>query len=193
MAAPNTKRNSKREELIKAGIAEINLHGVSDFSIRRVGEACGLSSGAPYKHFGDRRGFIAAIIEYVNAQWFERQLQIIHEHRGNLREQLIWLSVGYVKFLVEKPHLRSIIMLKDDEFDNTYHKMRGEISSLTQRIVEKYCAQVNMNDETKQRKLYVIRALIFGAALMFDNGELEYNEDMLNVVRQSIEREFDLP
>ena len=187
------KKTNTREELIKAGIRELNAHGVSDFSIRRVCSSCGLSSGAPYKHFGDRKGFIVAIIEHVNSQWFERQLEIIHSHHGDLRMQLIALSMGYVEFLVEKPHFRSILMLKDDELDNNYNRARGELSSLTQSIVDQYCDEAGMPPDIKRRKLYIVRALIYGAALMFDNGELDYTEEMLSVVRQSIDREFDLP
>lgn len=189
---PKYRRNSKREELIKAGIAEISEHGISNFSIRRIAAACEVSCAAPAKHFGDRKGFLAAIIEYVNLQWRDRQLQIIGENKDSIRAQIIAISVGYVQFLVENPHFRSILMLKDDDFDNIYHRLRGEMSSITQKLVDEYCASVNMDKETRVRKLYVIRSLIFGAALMFDNGELEYNEKNLDYVRFSIDREFDL-
>lgn len=187
------KRRSKREELIKAGLEELNQYGLDSFSIRRVAYKCGVSCAAPSKHFGDRKGFIAAIIEYVNTQWHTIQTKILEEYKDNIRVQLVEISVCYVRFLVDNPHFRSIIMLKDDDFDSVYHKMRGELSGLTQRLVNEYCNQVNMDDDTKVRKLYVVRALIYGAALMFDNGELEYNEHMLDVVRKNIDREFDLP
>ena len=42
------------------------------------------------------------------------------------------------------------------------------------------------------RKFYIVRSLIYGASLMFDNKELPYNEKVLEIVRQSIDREFDL-
>lgn len=189
---PKQRRSSKREDLIKAGIAEINEHGISGFSIRRIAAACGVSCAAPAKHFGDRNGFLAAIIEYVNLQWRDHQLRIIEEHKDNLREQIVDVSVGYVKFLVENPHFRSILMLKDDDFDNIYHRLRGEMTSLTQKLITEYCASVNMDEDTRTRKQYVVRSLIFGAALMFDNGEMEYNEKTLEFVRFSIDREFDL-
>ena len=57
------RRGSKREELIKAGIEEIDRHGISGFSIRRVAAACDVSCAAPAKHFGDKNGFLASIIE----------------------------------------------------------------------------------------------------------------------------------
>ncbi len=190
---PKQRRNSKREDLIKAGIAEINAHGISGFSIRRIATACGVSCAAPAKHFGDRNGFLAAIIEYVNLQWRDNQLRILEENKQNIRAQIVGLSVGYVKFLVDNPHFRSILMLKDDEFDNIYHRLRGEMSSITQKLIDEYCASVNMDEETRVRKQYVVRSLIFGAALMFDNRELEYNEKTIEYVRLSIDREFDLP
>ena len=43
------------------------------------------------------------------------------------------------------------------------------------------------------RKLYVVRSLIYGAALMFDNGEMPYTEKAMGYVRYTIDREFDLP
>ena len=62
-----------REVLLMAGISEINTQGVTGFSIRRVATACGVSCAAPYKHFKDKKEFIAAIIEFVNEEWRQRQ------------------------------------------------------------------------------------------------------------------------
>ena len=109
-------------------------------------------------------------------------------NHGETRQLLVEFSISYVIFLVENPFLRSILMIKDDEFDMVYNKLRAEMSKLTQELVAKYCREVNMPEETYVRKLYVVRALIYGAALMFDNGELEYNEENLEFVRKNIDR-----
>lgn len=193
MAEGTKRRGNKREELVEAGIREINQYGITGFSMRRIADACGVSCGAPYKHFGNRKEFIAAVIEYVNAQWHTHQREILQTYEGNTRRQIVEISVAYVRFLVEHPHFRSILMLKDDEFDNVYHRMRGELSSPTQKLIRCYQEESGMDEETLQRKIYVIRALIFGAALMFDNGELPYQEKTVTIVRSSIDREFDLP
>ena len=66
-----------REVLLLAGITEINTHGVTGFSIRRVATACGVSCAAPYKHFKDKKEFIASIIEFVNDEWRQRQEEIL--------------------------------------------------------------------------------------------------------------------
>ncbi|MGN0969988.1 MAG: TetR/AcrR family transcriptional regulator, partial [Evtepia sp.] len=166
MKAAHPRRNSKREDLIKAGIQEINKHGIAGFSMRRIADDCGLSCGAPYKHFENRKDFIAAVIEYVNGQWRVRQQELLDQYAGDLRRQIVEMSVGYVEFLMEHPHYRSILMLKDEEFDNTYHRLRGELSSPTQQLAQQFFDSVGMDDFTSRRKVYVVRSLIFGAVIL---------------------------
>jgi len=190
--AGQPRKNSKRNLLIQKGIEELNRYGIAGFSIRRVADDCGVSCGAPYKHFGNKNGFITAIVEYVNQTWFDAQKEIVANCQGNTRQQLVEISVNYEKFLVENPHFRSILMLKDDSLDTVSHNMRGQLSFTSRSLVEKYCDEVGMPADVKARKLYVVRALIYGAALMMDNGELEYNETNLDYVRFNIDREFDL-
>ena len=80
---PKARRRNTREELIKAGVEEINRYGVAGFSMRRIAQLCGVSCGAPYKHFGDRKEFIAAIIDDVNAQWHARQAELLAAYEGH--------------------------------------------------------------------------------------------------------------
>ncbi|MEA4896475.1 MAG: TetR/AcrR family transcriptional regulator [Oscillospiraceae bacterium] len=192
MSEGNQHKNV-RELLILAGIKEIDEYGLQSFSIRRIANECGVSCAAPYKHFKDRQSFIAAIIEYINKQWMERQQQILKALPNDTRKQLVETSLGYVRFLVENPHFRSIIMLKDEEFDSIYKNMRGQISELSRSLIKKYCEEADLSKENERRKTYIIRSLIYGAALMLDNGEMEYNEESMRFVELSIDREFDLP
>lgn len=187
------KRKSVRENLIIAGIHELNSYGLQNFSVRRIAAECGVSCAAPYKHFKDRQSYVAAIIEYVNAGWTERQRAIIAAFPSDVRKQLVEISVDYVHFLVENPYFRSIIMLKDEEFDSQYENLRGQLSENSRTLIRKYCIDHGISEEMQRRKTYIIRSLIYGAALMFDNGEMTYNEENMVFVRYSIDREFDLP
>ena len=182
-----------REVLIQAGISEINEHGVTGFSIRRVAESCHVSCAAPYKHFRDKREFIAAIIEYVNEQWRVRQQEVLAACSDSMREQIVEVSVNYVRFLMEKPYYRSILMLKDADFDNIYHKVRGHLSSRSQQLERDFFSTVTWDHNTQRRKLHLVRAMIFGTIFMFDTGELVYNDETMANFRYSIDREFDLP
>ena len=186
-------RTNNREALINAGVAEINRKGLNGFSMRHAAEVCGVSCAAPAKHFGDKNGFIAAIIKKIIKQWHDIQRGIVEQSDGDIRKALVESSVEYVKFLVENPHFISIITVKDDDFTSIYRDLRFELSYATGRMVLKYCKQVGMPIEVRERKLYVVRSLIYGAALMFDNKEMRYNESNLQYVREMIDREFDLP
>ena len=181
-----------RDVLILAGIDEINAHGVTGFSIRRVAETCKVSCAAPYKHFKDKREFIASIIDYVNGQWRARQDQVLAACGPDLRQQIVEVCVSYVRFLMENPCYRSILMLKDKEFDNIYHKVRGQISSRSQQLQTQYFAGSGLDADTMQRKLHLVRAMIFGTVFLIDAGELEYCDRTMDHLRHHINREFDL-
>lgn len=187
-------RNSlMRENLIREGMREIAENGVQNFSMRRVAAACGVSCAAPYKHFKDKEEFFAALIDYTDGIWKERQSSVIDRCPDNNRSRLVAISVEYVRFLVENPHVRSMIMTQYQEFDDVYSNMRSRMSQLSTHIVEAYCREVNMPPEVYRRKILAVRALIFGSALLFDSGEIEYNEETLKDLEYTIDREFSLP
>lgn len=187
------RTRNMRQLLIEAGIEEINRVGVSEFSVRRVAQECGVSCAAPYKHFKDKREFIAAIIEFVNEQWHQRQEEILIDCGSGLREQIVLIVVGYLRFLMEKPWFRSILMLKDAEFDNLYHKARGQMSSRSQKMEAEFFAESGWDQEKIKRKLHIVRAILFGTVFLVDTGEVAYDESVLETVRSAVDREFDLP
>ena len=182
-----------RQELILAGIEEINVHGASEFSFRRVAQACHVSTAAPYKHFKDKKEFISAIIDYVNGQWAVEQDEILANCGGDVRKQMVDVAVGYVKFLMEKPYYRQTLMLKNADFDNLFHRKRGELNSRTQHIMNSVKETYNLPDDVWRRKALMVRSLLFGAVFMFDSGEFTYSEQTLEDLRYIIDREFQVP
>lgn len=186
------RKQNLREALILAGIEEINEFGANEFSVRRVAKACHVSTAAPYKHFTDKKEFISAIIDYVNAQWAEVQEQILAGCDQHPRTQMVEVAVGYVKFLMEKPYYRQILMLKNAEFDNLYHRKRGEINSRTEQIMAIIKETYGLPDDVWERKKLLVRSLLFGSVFMFDSGEFTYNETTLNHIRYLISREFEV-
>ncbi len=185
-------RGNVKEQLIVNGIEEMSKYGVREFSVRRVAQKCGVSCAAPYKHFKDRNSFVAAILEYINTSWSAIAADIASDYPNEYRTQLVQISLRYVRFLVENPHFRSILMLKDDEFDAEHRTLRTKVSAVTSEIVQKYCQSVQMSREVMERKLYVVRSLIYGAAILIDNKEMPYDDNTMEYVRAAIDREFDL-
>ena len=181
-----------REALILAGIQELNDKGLQNFSLRSVAEACNVSCAAPYRHFKDKREFMAAIIDYVNDIWAGEQERIVAACENDLRQQIIEIIMGYVRFLMEHPQYRAILMLKDQEFDNLYHKKRTQFGSLTQTLNARLLDRMGYDADTWQRKLMTVRSLVFGLVFLYDAGEFEYNETTLGYLRYTLNREFDI-
>ncbi len=179
-----------RDDLIRAGIDEINLYGANGLSFRRVASNCHVSTAAPYRHFKDKKEFTSAIIDYVNNQWFIVQDEVIATCNNDPREQMVEITTAYVKFLMENPHYRQILMLKNADFDNLFHRKRGEINSRTQQIMMQIKTKYNLSDEVWHRKALMVRSLLFGAVFMFDSGEFKYSEQSLEDLRFIIDREF---
>ena len=55
-----------KEKFIVAAIRELNESGISGFSVRHIAEICGVSYGAPYKHYKGKHDLLRAVIDYVN-------------------------------------------------------------------------------------------------------------------------------
>lgn len=186
------KPTTLREKLILAGIKVIEENGVSGFSIRRTAAECGVSCAAPYKHFKDKEALMTAIILYIKDRWHERQLEILKDADGDVRRQLIDISLAYIRFLMDNPHFRSIIMMKDPAMLPEQVRLKSGLSEVVMGLIDQYCQETGMPEERRRVKTFVVRSLIYGAALMFDDGEIEYNEYNFGLIASAIDREFDL-
>ncbi|MBQ3223642.1 MAG: TetR/AcrR family transcriptional regulator, partial [Clostridia bacterium] len=187
------EQHNLKEELILAGIREIEANGVRGFSLRRVAKACDVSCAAPYKHFADLNDFLLAIVRYINGQWHTHQQEILREFPDDPRRQLTEISVAYIRFLMDNPHFRSIVMLHESDMDAELLKEKSALSPLSAERIRAYCESVQMEESIAVRKTFVIRSIIYGAALMMDNGQLPVTEENMQNVRYLIDREFDLP
>lgn len=183
-----------RDQLILAGVEELTQHGIQGFSTRRVAKNCGVSCAAPYKHFKDTREFIAEILKYINGQYNERQKETLKKYADcDSRTQLLQVALDYIRFFAENPQFRRVVMQNFKDCDESFRSLRGQLSYQIYKIVSRYCRDVGMPDDVRLRKTFLVRSIIYGAALFFDTGELEYNEENMEMVARMLDREFDLP
>ena len=183
-----------RDQLILAGVEELNQHGIQGFSTRRVAKNCGVSCAAPYKHFKDTKEFIAEILKYINRQYNERQKETLKKYAHcDSRTQLLQVALDYIRFFAENPQFRRVVMQNFKDCDESFRSLRGQLSYQIYKIVSRYCRDVGMPDDVRLRKTFLVRSVIYGAALFFDTGELEYNEENMRMVAEMLDREFDLP
>ena len=181
-----------KDKFLIASVEELEEHGVTDFSIRRVAQRCEVSCGAPYKHFKNKNELILEVIRYINRQWYEYQ-QSLRAPYETLREELIETCMGYISFLCDHPSFLSILLLNDKTMDPAQIAEKNSIGNLTAQLIRNYCQEVRMSQEDAIRKIYAVRSFIFGAALMINGEVLPKNEETMANIRYCITREFDLP
>ncbi|NMA06405.1 MAG: TetR/AcrR family transcriptional regulator [Ruminococcaceae bacterium] len=178
-----------KEKLILTGINEIEKVGLNGLSLRKVAAKCGVSCAAPYRHFDGKQEFILEIFRYVNEKWSAIQDEIA-EKADNKKETVVEICIAYIKFLVENPSFRSILMLKHADLDDEQRNELYSISKFSEEIVNDYCVAEGITEKSKKERTLIVRAMLYGMAHMFDMGEVEYNEDNLMLIRDKVVRKF---
>ena len=180
-----------RIALIQAGIREIRQNGLSSMSMRRIAAACGVSCATPYKHFKNRDEFILAIFSYIHQQWRILHSDILVKFQDE-REQIVETCIAYIRFLCDNPDFRSILFLQDESLSRDQLLAKSEISDGSKRMVAAFCRSKNISEDAERRELYMIRSMLYGAALMLGSGEMLGDEKTYAMIRSLIEREIDL-
>ena len=187
-----TTRAGSKEKIILAAIQEIKDHGVRGLSVRRVAERCGVSSGAPYRHFKGKDDLILETLDYINSKWSKRQKEVLEQYRDDLRGQITETCVSYIKFLCEYPEFQSILTMNDNSMTPEQLKRKATISCQTSELLHKYCDSVGMSDDVRERKIYIGRSIVYGAALMINAGIMKASDETFETIRYCVRREFDI-
>ena len=95
--------------------------------------------------------------------------------------------MAYIDFLVKYPYFRSVIMAgferKNDEIE-----AQKKISPVSSGIIKEYIKKYNIDEKTCMERMFLIRSMIYGAALMIDNGQLEYNDAVKEMIRNLLDK-----
>lgn len=185
-------RKTIRERLILAGIDEIGSYGVAGFSLRQVAMACNVSCATPYNYFKNKEGFVLEIIQYIKNQWQLLKVEIDKLYRNDEKQLLIELCVYYVKFLYGNPNYRSIILLDSFEIDDESNTDIDNARNFIELELEHYMKLKNVSEREARRKSFVIRAIVFEAALLLDRGDLQNTPENFDFLRYCISKELTL-
>jgi AcrR family transcriptional regulator len=99
-----------RAKLIAAGRKAFGEVGYADASMDDFTAAAGLTRGALYHHFGDKKGLLEAVVEQIDAEMAER-LAGIGASAATPWESLVLENVAYVEMALDKDVQR--ILLRD--------------------------------------------------------------------------------
>ena len=97
------KRNTAelKEKLIATGVEEIRTRGVDQLSIRTVAQRCGVTHGAPYKHFENKDVYLQVVLEHLS-EIFLKYLTKGVDSSLDVRGQLVLMGCNFVEFAQKK-------------------------------------------------------------------------------------------
>lgn len=168
---------SVREQLIVAGIDELEAHGIADFSLRRVASACNVSCAAPYKHFEGKEQLIDEIFKYIGTQLDFLLEQVAEIYKDDPKKQLVESGIAYIRFCLANPHFRAIMTLSEDTLP---------LKNTVKPLLSLCLPHISPGERTRRELL--IRSLIYGGAVMLESGELAQGDSSIDDIRQSLMR-----
>ncbi len=171
---------SVREQLIIAGIEELEAHGIADFSLRRVAASCNVSCAAPYKHFESKENLIEEIFKYIGTQLDFLLEQVAEIFKDDPKKQLVESGIAYINFCHANPHFRAIMTLSEDTLP---------LKNTVKPLLTLCLPHISPREITRRELL--IRSLIYGGAVMLESGELKESEDSISDIKQSVLRTID--
>lgn len=184
------EKDAVKERLMIAGIRELEEHGLNDFSLRRVAVACNVSCAAPYRHFKSKDDLILSIIRYINRQWMLLQEQIILSFPGNVRKQLIEISLANIRFWIANPNFRSILLVEPTAKNAPHFPERREISESLGRLIHRYCQEKDLTEEREQMLFFSVQSIVYGSVLLLGNQDIENSPDSFRRIRSRLEQEL---
>ena len=107
------KRNTAelREYLILTGIEAIKNQGLEQLSLRTVATACGVTHGSPYKHFGNKDGYLKVVLARLTQLFYEEVTKDLDKSLS-ARYQLLQMGQAFVLFAQTNPHIFEALFIK---------------------------------------------------------------------------------
>ena len=172
-----TPQTELREALLLAGISELEAHGLTDFSLRRVAAACGVSCAAPYKHFESKEAFISAILAYIREkrELLEEHLCTAFPEAG--RARLLELCLADVRFWLGNPHFYAVHMMEKQEGATL-------LGSYAEREIAALSRETGRDAEALA---YTLRSLVLGAIRMLADGTLPNESATFRMLRETLD------
>jgi AcrR family transcriptional regulator len=98
-----------KNALVQAGMEILSEAGAEALSLRKVASRAGVSHAAPYAHFSDKQGLIAAISTEGFRQLYKRIRAAIETNSGDPASRLVEAAGAYIQFAQENQALFKVM------------------------------------------------------------------------------------
>ena len=186
-------REDLRGELLAAAVALVEREGHEGLSMRKLADEVGVSPGAPYHHFADRRALLTAVaLEGYRAML---NLTAVSEGGGeDARANLFNTFVSFIRFAEEHPHMFTLMY----ESELVRPKLSPELAGAQEvgfQFLRALVAKVtgHLTEDERAVRIATIWSAVFGFALQSNRAmirayPLEPAPDQLapEIVRQAL-------
>ena len=162
-----------REALISGAIEILEEEGLSALSLRGVARRAGVSQAAPYHHFKNKKGMLAAIA----VRGFEEmgRAQQADAKGAEKKGRLGALGRGYVNFGLAHPALLRLMFGPELSSPSEFPELAAVGSESYRQLTEAVSVQMTEGDEdglSPQIAALAAWALVHGLAMLMIDGRL---------------------
>jgi AcrR family transcriptional regulator len=153
-------KENLRRDLVQAGLAFVTEHGHVSLSVRTLAQQVGVSPGAPYHHFPDRRSLLHAIAVEGFKALIGRASEIAEVEPKGV-DRLIALGMSFVEFTEARPRLTELMYeseLTSPQQDAELEKFQTIGQSIIREAIRSALPQIDA-------KALEIRAVTFWSAV----------------------------
>jgi len=170
-------RDKLRNSLLDAGRAFLKQHGHNGLSIRTLAQEVGVSPGAPYYHFPDRRSLLLALATEGFNEMLAGTEQVV-AGKASPADKLRRMGLLFIRFAEENPHLLDLMYeseLTTPTLDPTLLEFqRAGHNALREQVVG---ALDGLDAAHADVRVVAYWSAIYGFATMRKKGVLRPSED----------------
>lgn len=171
MSVRERKMAETRTKLIEVARRAFAEYGYADTSMDKLTAEAGLTRGALYHHFGDKRGLFAAVVDQIDSQMAEFAQQHL-EQPDDLWEGLLLEGRTYIKNALNPEFQR--IVLRDGPAvlgDPAHWPSQSRCLQLTRECVEQLLAADRIKMVAPEAAAVFLNGAAMNAALWVASSE----------------------
>ncbi len=162
-----------REALLSEALKLVDQRGSSQVSLRELARRLGVSSAAPYHHFGDSN----AVLRAVAQRGFDRLQACMQEELGNVQDspgpRLRALGRGYLRFAAHHPALFKLMFGVNCPLEPPHEKSEdGKAFALLRDAVVACLRRAGRDSEDPMPSVLAMWSGVHGMAALRADGPL---------------------